>query len=53
MIHLDTDFLVRFFVRDVENQFKTAKLLMFDKLVDLYIPVLVIAETNYILQEFY
>jgi len=53
MIFLDTNYLLRFLTRDIEEQFLKAKKVIIDKNSDKYISSVVLAETIYILENHY
>ncbi len=53
MITLDTNYIVRFFTRDVESQFLEAKKVIVDKNSEKYISPIILAETIYILENHY
>ncbi|OGM32749.1 hypothetical protein A3D01_01075 [Candidatus Woesebacteria bacterium RIFCSPHIGHO2_02_FULL_39_13] len=52
MIFLDTNYLIRFFTRDIEAQAKKAKKII-EKSEKIYVPLIVIAEAVYILETHY
>lgn len=52
MIFLDTNYLIRFLTKDIKTQSEKAKKLI-EKSKELYIPIIVLAETIYILEKHY
>src|SRR3990167_5954772 len=50
MIYLDTNYILRFLVRDNKKQLLVATSLLTNENIEIYIPPLALAEANYFLQ---